>query len=398
MKVWYNGNVRILCFYGYSDGLTILFEGLGIDMSTDSFMTMLDSDQMTELKVLQQNILERKSEIDNEEATKHSLIIPFIQFLGYDVHSPFEVKPEYVADFSSKYGEKVDYALCINNQPVIFIEAKSVAEDLTCHTVQLSRYFNATPAVKVAVLTNGVNYRFFSDLLNENIMDDEPFWEFSFTDLQDNISEMLTLFNKAYFDPYKIKTVARQLYYQDSITNKLKELLEEPTDDFIRLLAKDFTKAKITSTSLNKLRPIVDLSINAVIKDIVKNHNVAHEPTDPSDDKLIPSLSDKMKGYNYIYYILGRAKKDIRFVDFKDTVSYFAVYNHNIKNWFIRLVLDRPPCHIMVNLSYDVVKPLCGKYVVRSMDSKGIARILIDDVNDLLNLSDVIIKAFETIA
>ena len=53
----------------------------------------------------------RKEHIQNEEMTKQSLIIPFIQLLGYDVFNPIEVKPEYSADFGNKKGEKVDYAI-----------------------------------------------------------------------------------------------------------------------------------------------------------------------------------------------------------------------------------------------------------------------------------------------
>ena len=34
----------------------------------------------------------------NEEQTKNALILPFIRALGYDVHNPFEVAAEYIAD------------------------------------------------------------------------------------------------------------------------------------------------------------------------------------------------------------------------------------------------------------------------------------------------------------
>ena len=67
----------------------------------------------------------RKS-INTEEATKTSLIMPFFSLLGYDVFNPYEFIPEYVADVGIKKGEKVDYAININNKPTILIEAKSV--------------------------------------------------------------------------------------------------------------------------------------------------------------------------------------------------------------------------------------------------------------------------------
>ena len=50
----------------------------------------------------------------NEEQTKTSLIMPMFVALGYDVFNIDEFVPEYTADFGTKQGEKVDYAICIN--------------------------------------------------------------------------------------------------------------------------------------------------------------------------------------------------------------------------------------------------------------------------------------------
>ncbi|MDP3562991.1 MAG: hypothetical protein Q8R70_00725, partial [Methanoregula sp.] len=69
---------------------------------------------------------ENKQYITNEETTKHSLIIPFIQVLGYDVFNPREVKPEFDSDFGKKKGTKVDYAIFKDEKPIIFVEAKPV--------------------------------------------------------------------------------------------------------------------------------------------------------------------------------------------------------------------------------------------------------------------------------
>ncbi|MCL1415443.1 endonuclease, partial [Escherichia coli] len=63
---------------------------------------------------------------------------------GFDVFNPIEIRPEYSADFGIKKGEKVDYALFKENEPIIFIEAKSVNENLNNHDAQLARYFNST--------------------------------------------------------------------------------------------------------------------------------------------------------------------------------------------------------------------------------------------------------------
>lgn len=43
-------------------------------------------------------------QIKTEEATKTSLIMPFLRILGYDVFDPFEVQPEFIADIGIKKG------------------------------------------------------------------------------------------------------------------------------------------------------------------------------------------------------------------------------------------------------------------------------------------------------
>lgn len=59
-----------------------------------------------------------------EEATKTALIMPFLVLLGYDVFNPNEVIPEYVCDVAGKKGEKIDYVILHDGEPVILIEAK----------------------------------------------------------------------------------------------------------------------------------------------------------------------------------------------------------------------------------------------------------------------------------
>ena len=62
--------------------------------------------------------------IATEEAVKTSVVLPFLQSLGYDVFNPAEVVPEFTADAVGKKGEKVDYAIKLNvsggRGPLIF--------------------------------------------------------------------------------------------------------------------------------------------------------------------------------------------------------------------------------------------------------------------------------------
>ena len=77
-----------------------------------------------------------------EEATKTSFILPFIQMLGYDIFNPSEVIPEFTADIGTKKGEKVDYALMQDGNPVVLIECKKLGTKLSSQSVsQLLRYY-----------------------------------------------------------------------------------------------------------------------------------------------------------------------------------------------------------------------------------------------------------------
>ena len=151
------------------------------------------------LKNFTVRIAELKKNIKTEEATKTSLIMPFFQLLGYDVFNPNEFTPEYIADVGIKKGEKVDYAIMLNDEVSILIEAKSVNEQLEKHDSQLFRYFGTSKA-KFAILTNGIIYKFFTDLEKANVMDNAPFLEINLEKLKDSEIVELKKFQKNNFN------------------------------------------------------------------------------------------------------------------------------------------------------------------------------------------------------
>lgn len=153
-------------------------------------------DLIDQLKDLSSRIRKVKDGIQTEEATKNAMIMPFIQILGYNVFDPSEVTPELIADVGVKKGEKVDYAILMDNKPIILFECKKSDSDLSInHASQLFRYFHVTEA-RFAVLTNGVSYRFFTDLEQPNKMDEKPFFEFNILDFKDHhVDELKNLLN-----------------------------------------------------------------------------------------------------------------------------------------------------------------------------------------------------------
>ena len=138
---------------------------------------------------LARRVANLKNSIATEEATKNAFIMPFIQMLGYDVFNPMEVIPEMDCDIAKKKGEKIDYAIMKDGEPIMLIECKHWAQDLNLHDNQLQRYYVASKA-KFGVLTNGIVYRFYTDLDNLNIMDNTPFLEVDFENLKESLASL----------------------------------------------------------------------------------------------------------------------------------------------------------------------------------------------------------------
>lgn len=173
----------------------------------------------------------KESEITTEESTKMALIVPLFRALGYHVFDPREFSPEFNADISYgiKNGEKVDYAILKDSVPYILIECKHHKErNLNRHVSQLFRYFSVVTSAKLGILTNGIEYRFYSDTEQLNVMDREPFYTFKIDKITEFDISILDLFTKENYSTNSItKTIS---IIKKSIENKT--LFEKKFDEF----------------------------------------------------------------------------------------------------------------------------------------------------------------------
>jgi len=370
-----------------------------------------------ELQKLSVQILERKKYVTNEEMTKQALIIPFLQALGYDVFNPLEVRPEFVSDFGKKKGEKVDYAIYKDDKPIMFIEAKAATDNLESKESQLARYFNATPEVKLAIITNGIIYKFFTDIETKNVMDENSFAVIDITDLSANDIEVLSKFRKEAFNADSLIKYAEDLIYTSNLNAKLKDLFKNPSDDFIRYLIKDFSDTRITSNVIERFRPIVKKSISNAILDIV-SQGIFQQDTTPVEEekpllqteesdkeeqaskKQVLTTEEELKGFEIIRKILANNNKDISELQFKDTINYFGIYIKSVFNWFIRLGLEGSNKYLIVRLPVEVAAPLAENFKIESAPKghgENSSRIYIDSLSDLQKLDNLILRSFEEI-
>jgi len=362
-----------------------------------------------ELQKLSIQISERRLHVTNEEMTKQSLILPFIQVLGFDIYDPLETRPEYVADFGKKKGEKVDYAIFKNSIPVMFVEAKSVNEKLKNHDDQLRRYFNSTKDVSVGVITNGVEYRFFTDLDAPNMMDDKPFLVVDITKLKESDFENLAKFKKEAFDKESLVKCAEELTYASTLDNNIKELLKNPSDEFIRFLIKDFAFQRVTSSIVDKFRPIVKQSISNAVLYMISDGLYRQEVNSIDPDlavenvikgriknKEIITTDDELKSFDYVKEMLIKFGRSIDQVDYKDTTGYFSIYVAIVNNWFIRMNFDSINKNFVTRIEPNILEKYSNGFKIEAAPKgMGESRIYINTVEDLKELDKLIVYCYD---
>jgi hypothetical protein len=313
------------------------------------------------IKTLSDKVAKLQSSIQTEEATKNAFIMPFIAALGYDVFNPLEVVPEFVADLGIKKGEKVDYCILKDGNPTIIIECKHWKEDLNVHNSQLHRYFHVTTS-KFGILTNGIIYKFYSDLVEPNKMDDKPFWEFNITEITDNLVLELKKYHKQSFNVENILTSATELKYNKEIKKILMDEMNSPSDAFVRHFAKQIHSGVLTAKVMEQFTAIVKKSLNQHISDMISERlknalqtETRRETTDvispnPVQDAKIEVAVETESKINTIaleieaFYIIRsilRTKIDASRIVYRDAQSYFSILiDDNNRRPVCRLYLE----------------------------------------------------------
>ncbi|MFH7820088.1 type I restriction endonuclease [Neobacillus thermocopriae] len=321
-----------------------------------------------QIKTLSNRVEKLQNSVATEEATKTAIIMPFFQILGYDIFNPDEFTPEFVADVGIKKGEKVDYAIMSDGKPVILIEAKSINEKLENHDSQLFRYFGTTSA-KFAILTNGIIYRFYTDLEEQNKMDTFPFFEFNILDLKDSAIQELAKFKKNSFDLEKIFNTASELKYLNKLRNFLNDQWETPTEDFVRFMLSQIYDGVKTKNTIEKFEPIIKKAFKQFINELVndklkaalKTTNAEEEvrqeaaaateaeAPDNKNEPQIVTTEEEIEGYAIVKLLIKDTIPEER-IGYRDNLSYFNILvDNNIRKWVCRLGFNQAQKYIQFN-------------------------------------------------
>lgn len=295
----------------------------------------------TKLEQLHQRVDNLKEQIQTEEATKNAFIMPFIQILGYDIFNPIEVIPEFVCDIGTKKGEKVDYMIMKDGEPILVIECKHWKENADAHNSQLHRYYHVSKA-RFGILTNGIVYNFYTDLEKPNIMDEKPFLTINLDDLKDSSIKVLEKFTKTSYDLESILDSAESLKYIKAIRKEFEAEIDNPSDEFIKLLVNRFFDRPLTANRLSIFREYTKraltssinesinsrlksaLSINENIHDTKTKENEVLDSIDENSESKVVTTEDEIEGFQIVKAILREVISADRIAP-RDTQSYFGV-------------------------------------------------------------------------
>ncbi len=249
--------------------------------------------------------------VNSEEAIKNSSVLPFLKKLNYDIFNPNEVYPEFTYDFGIKSIDKVDYCILLDGKPQLIIECNAKDKKLEFHKNQLFKYFTSSSA-KFAILTNGKEYQFYTDIDKQNIMDTNPFWIIDITNLKKDDFLLLEKLQKDKFDNQELFELAYNLKYQEKIIGLLKAEFDNPNDDFVKFI---MTKLGIASKSKQNVGLFRKLIINSAMKlfsqsEIRESQLKIMDVTKPYQSEAV---NKKHHSDNEKYMILGNERFNIQY-------------------------------------------------------------------------------------
>ena len=346
---------------------------------------------------LADRISKLKDNIATEEATKNAFIMPMISALGYDVFNPLEVVPELDCDLVKKKGEKIDYAIIKDGVPILLIECKHIDQDLTLHDTQLQKYFVASNA-RFGVLTNGIEYRFYTDLDKQNIMDERPFLVVNMLEISEAEIEQLKKFHKSYYDVEEILSTAQELKYMTDVKGILNKEFANPSKEFVKYIIRPIYSGQIKENVLDLFTPIVKKSIASIIKErIAEKLNLAiktndepvpatQEPEQPKEEELpegvvaidketgVTTTQEEIDAFLIVKAIL-RQVVDIHCVYYRDTLSYFGILLDDNNR--------KPICRMYFNAK-------SAKYIATIDENKKETKHEIKSLDDIYEYADAI--------
>ena len=336
---------------------------------------------------------------DSEQATKHSLIGPLFTLLGYDMTDPRQVMPEFKCDFGKERSRlPIDWAFMRDGKPMFFVEAKAAGKKLTGYDEQLADYFAKAPEAKMGILTNGVTWRFFTDLSSANIMDKEPFVKWDVLNDEHPPIEFLTVLQRESYNASLLATYAQRTRQQNLLVAELTRLLE-PSSEFTKMAIQNLETRNLKESVIESWKPVVASALNewsrqralsTVLSAATRPKEAADEAKESTAAKIV-TTQEELDGFSTVQRLLGTSRP----VSYEDTASYFKIHvPEKVRSVVCRLYFDRKKPEIRVPLAVDKVAGLVPGMAVKPAE-QGWACVTMETIKDLDKLADVLRAVYD---
>jgi hypothetical protein len=323
-----------------------------------------------------------------EEATKTSVVLPFLQALGFDVFNLEEVVPEFIADVGIKKGEKIDFALKISGKPAILVEVKPISMALgSAQYSQLFRYFSTVEA-RLAILINGKEIWFFSDIDEKNRMDKKPFFVFDLQNYDERQVAELSRFQKSNFDIDNILEAASNLKYVKAAAAEFSKQLAAPDDEFVRFIGRQIYDGTMTKSAVEMLRPAIQAALDEVIRNRIQERlNVTFgkdthplevqeklQASEQTDESEIVTTPDELQAF-MIVRAIGSKIAPVGRITMRDAKSWCSIFMDDNNR--------RPICRLYFNGK-------SSKSIGIFAPDKTEMKYQIDDLSEIFKYSDAL--------
>ena len=248
----------------------------------------------------------------NEANTKALLIEPLLAALGWDTTDLDQVEREYrVYD-----GTSLDYALKIDGEPRLFLEAKAIGKALDdkAFISQTVNYAN-NEGVVWCVLSNGLAYRVYKT--NEPVnMEEKLLFEVDLAEADEGpaseVAKSLDLMSCESLAGAALETWGEQVFTDKRVRDALVALAGKPPAELISLLEAKLGKPKVSTASLKgSLARILDVDKTAPPPVAASSRKV----------KLAQAGAGKRKEYSLEHHLGG---KPSAMVDLFEQVDEFG--------------------------------------------------------------------------
>ena len=281
---------------------------------------------------------------NNESETRDYLIEPFFEQLGYNKME------HYSHEFSLSFGKgkvkKVDMVVSLNGKkPIMLIECKKASENLNRnHFKQLAEYFENHKDSKVGILTNGIQYEFYSVRWDNDItLCDRPFLKFDLNDFTKADLEEISHFHIQLFDINNILSISEEKYFLDDFNEALVKTLFKPNLEFRKLVFQNMLEKNNSGKRMTDAisERIFNLINSVSIQEAIEKLKVLEGKESSSG---IITSSQELKAFQIIKTIIAltpKLKNQANRVSYKDYKGQF------------KIIVDEMPSKEICNLVFN---------------------------------------------